>query len=241
MLKRMCSQPPCMNIDVISVSSARRGARIAARSTVLAMRLGVGGGALADQLLLCDGAVGVEPFALLARVRDPVGDEPVLEQRLGRHLVGLPERERRALEEQEHEHVDHDDRQRDHREVVVLDVVAKRDHPRPQSQDARGASRAGLSAVSATGCARRSGPARRRGTNCAPAGRRRPTRSPARRPWPPAGELVRVPVAHDRQMLLGRAQVLADGQHRDVVLAQLGRSRTSPPSSPPARPSSPTW
>ena len=34
-------------------------------------------------------------------------------------------------------------------------------------------------------------------------------------------ELVRVPVAHDRQVALGRAQVLADGEHLDALLAQL--------------------
>src|SRR4051812_19696244 len=34
------------------------------------------------------------------------------------------------------------------------------------------------------------------------------------------GELVRVPVAHDRQVLLRRPQVLADGEDLDVVLAQ---------------------
>src|SRR5215207_7741633 len=34
-------------------------------------------------------------------------------------------------------------------------------------------------------------------------------------------ELVRVPIAHDRQVALGRAQVLADGEHLDSVLAQL--------------------
>src|SRR5690242_16591760 len=35
-------------------------------------------------------------------------------------------------------------------------------------------------------------------------------------------ELVRVPVAHDRQVALGRAQVLADGEHLHALLAQLG-------------------
>src|SRR5690349_8388632 len=34
-------------------------------------------------------------------------------------------------------------------------------------------------------------------------------------------ELVRVPVAHDRQVALGRTQVLADGEHLDALLAQL--------------------
>src|SRR4051812_26860720 len=34
------------------------------------------------------------------------------------------------------------------------------------------------------------------------------------------GELVRVPVAHDRQVALGRAQVLAHGEDLDAVLAQ---------------------
>src|SRR5689334_13696320 len=34
-------------------------------------------------------------------------------------------------------------------------------------------------------------------------------------------ELVRMPVAHDRQVALGRAQVLADGEHLDALLAQL--------------------
>src|SRR5438105_13977387 len=34
------------------------------------------------------------------------------------------------------------------------------------------------------------------------------------------GELVRVPVAHDGKVLLGRTQVLADGKHRDAALAQ---------------------
>ena len=34
------------------------------------------------------------------------------------------------------------------------------------------------------------------------------------------GELVRMPVADDRQMVLGGAQVLADRQHLDVVLTQ---------------------
>src|SRR3954453_22278196 len=35
------------------------------------------------------------------------------------------------------------------------------------------------------------------------------------------GELVGVPVAHDRQVALGGAQVLPDGEHADAVRAQL--------------------
>src|SRR5205823_6775778 len=35
-------------------------------------------------------------------------------------------------------------------------------------------------------------------------------------------ELVRVPVADDRKVALARAQVLADGEHLDAVLAQRG-------------------
>src|SRR5215217_8097776 len=34
-------------------------------------------------------------------------------------------------------------------------------------------------------------------------------------------ELVRVPVAHDRQVALGRAQVLADGEHLDAGFAEV--------------------
>src|SRR6201995_3916001 len=36
------------------------------------------------------------------------------------------------------------------------------------------------------------------------------------------GELVGVPVAHDRQVALGGAQVLPDGEHADTLLAQRG-------------------
>src|SRR5215203_204654 len=34
------------------------------------------------------------------------------------------------------------------------------------------------------------------------------------------GELLGMPVAHDRQMVAGRAQILPDGEHLHVMLAQ---------------------
>ena len=130
MLKMMCSQPPCMNIEVKIVrnqggwSSCSTGARLPAPPRP-------GSPASPRRRPLPTRSRRWRPgprreVALLARVGDPVGDRAVLDHRLRLDLVRR-ERERRSLEEQEHEHVDHDDHDRDDREVVGRDVVPDRD------------------------------------------------------------------------------------------------------------------
>ena len=160
---------------------------------------------------------------LVAGVRDLVRDRrPVLQLADVVRVARVAEREPAALPEEVDEDVGHDQRVRDVRRPRSRDVVAQRQHRgvngsrwcyRNSGYDGcRERADAGavlLDVLVGVVRERTSGPA---ATCSKPSVVRRLLER---------GELLRRPVADDRQVALGRAQVLADGEDLDAGLAHL--------------------